>query len=333
MGQLSIENIRKLNRAHLLAIEVPLPPGEGWGETDSAVKNVPAGKAPWHVSLYTSSGISLNGSVDTSAPMGDLLSKATSNKVVSWGMQAVGLSPQFDFSQKYNFMGTKPLQFSIQGALVLENDPTTDYIIPLKRLAYLTYPARALPVSLDALFEGISAAVKALDADRTKLGSVLMNVRSNLGALLNASFSDLNWTESSAKGDAGWDQINSFMAKVLGKMYAMVPPPTFDWFRSGSGLDFKYGNTLISDVYIRSFNVQVPTLYFEGGWPPYMQVSLELGTFRNMTYDLFNSIIQGMPQSYEQLEEEKALQLEMLKARYGNSFRGSIFEFLTKEKK
>lgn len=335
MSQLSVENIRKLNRAHLLAIEVPLPSGENWGETDSnsdsAVKGVPAGKAPWHVSLYTSSGISLSGNVEASSPFADILGNITRNKVVSTIAHIAGLSPQFDFSQKYMFMGTQPLSFSIQGALILENDPVTDYLIPLKRLSYLTYPSRATPLTLDGVFDSINKAIIAMGKDQTKFGQTVMGLRDNLGSVVNFVVGGLSVDTANQSGKDGWEQIKDFMGRTLGSLYPLIPPPTFDWERSGSGLDFKYGTTLISDVFIKSLKVDIPTLYYEGGWPPYMTVSLELGTFRNITYDLFNDILQGMPQSWDALNNEALKRHETLKARYStNTMRAAAVKAIGK---
>ena len=78
----------------------------------------------------------------------------------------------------------------------------------------------------------------------------------------------------------------------------MKVPPTFDFKKAGSGLDFRYGGVLISDVFIKSMRVEVPTLYYEGGYPPVLQVTLDLATFRPLTATAFNKIMRTEAQSW-----------------------------------
>lgn len=84
----------------------------------------------------------------------------------------------------------------------------------------------------------------------------------------------------------------------------MKVPPTFDFKKAGSGLDFRYGGVLISDVFIKSMKVEVPTLFYEGGYPAVLQVTLDLATFRPLTATAFNKIMRTEAQSWTEAEPE-----------------------------
>lgn len=304
MATFSIENLRKLNMFHLLAINIPQRNGASWALSSEDDPIIPKSSHPWKVSFYASNGVALDGSIQVTDPMASIGKGIMSNKVVSAaagiGTAFLGITPQIDIAKKFVYSGVSTLEFTLTGCLALETDPTTDYYTPIDKLSYLTYPAREAEMNFDDLFDALDvvsshwfgADSKAGTAVRDMFGATYQNV-------MGKAQTDKDGKQTSESSKAGWDKIKQWFGKSVGKAYMMSAPPTFKWSTAGSGLDFRYGKLLISDVYIKSFKIDYPTLYYDEGLPALIPVTLNLGTFRPLTATMLNSIMQGQAQQWD----------------------------------
>lgn len=284
---LSIESIRELNKMHLLAVNIPQ-------KASAKTKWAASGEYPWKVSLYAGSSLALGGAIQITDPLSSILNSVTQNKWVAGALNIAqggwGIAPQLDIAQKYLYSGVDPLTFQVTGLLVLQNDLEEDFLTPLEQLSYLTFPDRGSVLAVGKSIEDLQNGLKKLVGD--KLG-FLTNLTNNLGALYNT----LTGNEGSPDAQ-GWKAFQDSFNEWIGQVYTMKVPPTFDFKKAGSGLDFRYGGVLISDVFIKSMRVEVPTLYYEGGYPPVLQVTLDLATFRPLTATAFNKIMRTEAQSW-----------------------------------
>lgn len=301
MATFSIENLRKLNMFHLLAINIPERNGASWALSSEDDPVIPSSGHPWKVSFYASNGVALDGSIQVTDPLASIGKGITSNKVMAaaagLGTAFFGIAPQIDIAKKFLYSGVSTLDFTLTGCLALETDPTTDYYTPIDKLSYLTYPTRAAEMNFDDLFDALDVVSSQWFGAESKAGTA---VRDMFGAtyqnIMGKAQTDKQTSESSK---AGWDTIKKWFGESIGKAYTMSAPPTFTWNKAGSGLDFRYGKLLISDVYIKSFKIEYPTLYYDEGLPALIPVTLSLGTFRPLTATMLNSIMQGQAQQWD----------------------------------
>lgn len=309
---LSIQSLRELNKFHLLAIGIPMPSGGGWDtsrwqDDQSAEASFSNGGNPWKVSIYCTEGFNMEGRITTTEPLGSIVNKALNNQIVSYGARLAGLAPQLDYAQKYLFSSVQPLEFTVSGSLVLESGLIEDYLDPLSKLAYLAFPDRGPVVSLSGLLEAVQNGLKQLNSN--KVGGVVQwaldavsNVTTNVGSIISMLSGG---GASEEEGKDTWQGVLDSFNAITGKAYTMTPPPTLKTLKAGSGLDFKYGNVLISDVYIKSLNVKYPTLFYEGGFPAFIPVTMTLGTFRPITATAFRQMISGVAQSWSDPNVDK----------------------------
>lgn len=301
MATFSIENLRKLNMFHLLAINIPERNGASWALSSEDDPVIPSSGHPWKVSFYASNGVALDGSIQVTDPLASIGKGITSNKVMAaaagLGTAFLGIAPQIDIAKKFLYSGVSTLDFTLTGCLALETDPTTDYYTPIDKLSYLTYPTRAAEMNFDDLFDALDVVSSQWFGAESKAGTAM---RDMFGAtyqnIMGKAQTDKQTSESSK---AGWDTIKKWFGESIGKAYTMSAPPTFTWNKAGSGLDFRYGKLLISDVYIKSFKIEYPTLYYDEGLPALIPVTLSLGTFRPLTATMLNSIMQGQAQQWD----------------------------------
>ena len=54
-----------------------------------------------------------------------------------------------------------------------------------------------------------------------------------------------------------------------------------------------YGRTYVDDVFIRSLSVRIPELYYDGGFPQVIEVSLTFETLRVATADMLYGAVTG----------------------------------------
>lgn len=284
---LSIESIRELNKMHLLAVNIPQ-------KTTAAQKWAVSGPYPWKVSLYAGSSVNLGAAIQTTDPLASIVNSVTQNRWVSGALKVAqvgwGIAPQIDIAQKYLYSGSDPLTFQVTGLLALQTDIETDFLTPLEQLSYLAFPERGSVIEAGKTIEDLSRGLKKLAGD--KLG-FLTNITNNIGAIYNTLTGNVGGSESQ-----GWTEFQEFFNEMVGQAYTMKVPPTFRFDTAGSGLDFRYGAILISDVFIKSMKVEIPTLFYEGGYPAVIQVTLDLATFRPITATAFNKILRTQAQSW-----------------------------------
>lgn len=300
---LDIQRLRELNKLSLYVTCCSDPAGR-----------LSMGSAGvWEFSLYSEGGLGLDAGITTedlipgggvgSTNIGKFLSGAAQ---IGWG-----LVPQVDYSRKFLFQGTSPLSFSSKCYLVLEDDVVSDFYDPLLRLFFLTYPQRGDEMS-KSITESVSrfASDFSKDAEKHKdsfwysLADFLLRGNSGSGGISGA----VDWVSKNFNG-------------LFGDVYSLHAPPTFrspivSWVTGGrksgvgrdtrtlsngvevhyypstnSGLSVGYGRSFVSNVYIKSLGVSIPKLYYSGGFPQVMEVSLTFETLRVATSDmLFDSL-------------------------------------------
>lgn len=306
----SIEALRNLNKMHLIAVKIPSKPhpistnGRPWAQQN----------CPWHVSLYSSQGINnLGGAITYDNTLGDLVNQITSNRLVKLAMSAAqkvgGIAPSIDINRKYLYTGVSNLSFSVQGQLVLDNDIEEDYFVPIEKLAYLTFPERGVQVDVGTMLTAFSNKL----SEWAKKNNWDFSLTNSLGSLYNVLGAALGKVDlQTANGEEGFKKLMDFFDKMLGKAYTMQVPPTFNYAESGTGLDFRYGSVLISDVLIKSFRLNVPTLYYQGGYPAAIPVTLELETMRPITASLMTQILMTQHQNIGGAAEGRLVQQNTL---------------------
>lgn len=274
----SIESIRQLNKVSLLAMEPVFTGPKDLGEPY---------KTPWKVQMYSNGNIQLGGNIESADPLHETLQGVGTNRILNLGMGlikgATEYSTQIDYAHKYIFQGASKLEFSLTGYLVYEDDPEIDYYQPLDRLAYLTFPSRgneAINDTLQYLVDRAREAVPLVDR-------MAETISGAVGAVLTGFSADED------KRDAAWDNVKSGINNYIGRAWVLRSPPTFHGARSGTGLDLRYGAMLIQDVFVREMRVNVPQLYYEGGYPPYLEVTLSLSTMRPITSQSFQGMMRG----------------------------------------
>lgn len=295
---LSLDSIRELNRLHLLVTSCSDPAGLQDNSRGSAFV--------WSVDLLSEGGLSL------SAPLSvgqDLLSKAmtldpngkgflhaTASNISNLGSSLWGIVPQMDYARKYTFGGSQEVSFSAKCYLCLEEGLESDFFIPLLRLFFLAYPTRTdFGITLHSMADTLTQ----------------FSGNSNLKEFVDEVHSWLNKVQSLVSGKKSGDGVLGYAMREVGDVYSMVAPPTFNsWLNrssqiryngrdvqyfsvEGSGLAVCYGNMYIPDVVITGIDVSVPKLYYHGGFPQVIEVSLSFKTLRVATSNLMFDIMRG----------------------------------------
>lgn len=270
MSGLSVEAIRELNKIKFIVECCDDPVGEFSSTTSTSSKM--RGQALWSFSLYSSGGFSISGGKQDADTF--LKSFMKGNSAVNFLKQAVsftGYVPQIDISRKYLYGGTSPISFDVKVFLVLETDPVTDFLNPLTRLLYLTYPHRVFNAT-DKVTEWITAG----------RDSIMQKFQEGVN-----EFKVSSWVLNALQA-----LIDTFVGEVcvLG-----VPPPYNMWTGiAGSGLSIKYGGFVFPDIFINNMSIVSPILLYDGGYPPYLELNLSLETSRLATFDLLLSMFKGV---------------------------------------
>lgn len=301
---LSAGSLRNLNKIALMAIGIKPP-------TLTGRFVVEQGDNFWKIEMYSSSELDLGGAVTVSDVLGGAVNKVLSNKVVNLGFTIAnvgwGVAPQLDFPTKFTFQGSKPLEFTVNAELVLQSSVEQDYLRPLEALCYLALPTRGRVLSLSGLITkiidwGQGLFVGAKEEDKQKWSTAFKN---NVGAVYNGIQSiyyrstdqEVRGAAASGRSGAeGYGALTQAFNSSVGAAYFMNVPPPFRVTTAGSGLDLRYGTVLISDVYIKSIQLRMPTLFYEGGYPAHIPITLGFGTYRPLTadslYNMVNSTVQ-----------------------------------------
>lgn len=295
----SVDAIRRLNKMKFI-VECCDDPAEGLlnsASSTSTDQTTQSGVSPsggtssnsfgsaWTFSLYSDAGLRLDGSINQGDFLNGLLK---SNKLVQTGARyasiTYGIVPQIDIARKYLFNGTTPLSFSVSLYCVLDEDPVADLLAPVLRLAYLTYPHR----------------YKSVDEIPSQIVAFIRNF---LGKLESKFISPAIQESSLYKmvkgaGEFVFDTAEAFFDTYLTDASLLRMPPTFNMNSvvgaSNSGLSLRYGSILLTDIYFKGMSIEIPTLFYEGGFPPYIKVTMSCETLRVMTYDLLLNILSGV---------------------------------------
>lgn len=276
---LSLESIRRLNKAKFL-VECCTDPME----------KIDSSSGIWTFSHYSDGSLGFGAGTQQNAFFANLLKNAPSfvNIMKTVANVGGGIVPQLDIARKFLYQGSDPLSFQIKLYLVLETDPETDFLDPLARLAYLTYPHRFGGAS--ELYDMFVSAVR-------QLGEWLEKGGEALGFNWSDNFlyrgSDMLASKSGSVASA-----EEVVNRYIGKVWLLQTPPTFSLMQGAmagsSGVSVRYGSMLISDIFFKRMSIQVPTLYYEGGYAPYIEVTLDVETLRVASYDMLLAAFKGM---------------------------------------
>lgn len=300
---LSIESLRNLNKLTFIAVGID-PPNIGNNSWKSGSKE---GVPWWKFSMFSASSLKINGNVEVENVLGNLTNGIFGNKIVG---TAIGISqtgilgsnnamvPQMDFSYKFFYKGSQPITLSLQGELVLQTSVVEDYLKPIEALAYLTLPRHGLKVdtAVEALLDSISSVSNKVFGGNISITDSIGSAYMAINAFLKNDTAGV--LGSGEQGAQGWDKLKGDFKAIFGNASFLTVPPTFKMGNQGSGLDLRFGSILLSDIYIKSFSFDVPTLYYEGGFPAHIPVSLEIGTFRPLTADTLMKIMTTQAQQW-----------------------------------
>lgn len=280
---LSVEQIRKLNQVSLIAIGIDVPEIsdseafqsdsiEGYyNETDTKKET----SESFRISLYSTGPVEVGSRVELGEPIN--LTKILGG-TISAGFQAVsGYAPQLDMERKFLYKGSDPMRFNITGYLLLENDINQDFFWPIQRLAYLTFPRRK---TLNEVSEG-----SAVGRGLKEIIDWVKEQANDLGKLFPVELQKMILGEDK---DGNANTVSDRTSKALGDIYFLKVPPTLSMDAEKRGnLTIKYGGFRLPTVVIKSLRVSIPTLFYEGGYPPYLTVDLEVESLRIATFDSY----------------------------------------------
>lgn len=267
---LSIDAIRRLNQISIVAIDHKVPDETGI-KKDAGVSSgtettsTGGGRESFRVSFYTTTPLSMGSSVNMSETGGiNSLIPAKIGGIVS---AFSGYAPQLDIERRFAYQGTSPMKFDIKGYLLLDESAEKDYWEPILKLSYLAYPMRV---------------------------NIMQNVEDwinkqadNLGAMLPG------WAQTFLFGEG---KPSDVLWDALGNPSLLKLPESLQRLnQAGIGgnrpyIVMRYGGMRFPSVIIRDFHAQIPMLYYEGGLPPYIEISMTVETLRTTSFDLMREI-------------------------------------------
>lgn len=317
---LSLDGIRNLNKVTLYVTSCSDPGG------------LEEGDGVWSQSLYSEGGLSLSGGVDvgdwSESLFGSNGSAVGASRLIKGLSKVAGAAfnvvPQLDYSHRMWVKESKPLEFTMKCYLCLENGVKDDFLIPLRRLFFLTYPVRGDSDALGATLGWIGGAIEkwggqlegwgraGWESTGGSAGDGLLHsfygLASLFGVLVEGGGENLRAIVESAS-----DYLKSYM----GSTYFLHCPPTCRGFlfgRSygveekvipycgvdvryhdvvGSGLSVQYGGNWISDVVITKLDVDIPKLYYVGGYPGVVSLTIGFKTLRVGSANLYSDLVGG----------------------------------------
>lgn len=296
----SIESIRNLNKIHLLAMNID--------QKENRILDTnpwqPSPGTPWRVSMYGGASIGIGGNIEYDNPLGNIVKSLTNNALVrtaaTLGTWAGGIAPDIDINRKFMYAGVGNLSFHARGILVLENDIVEDYFVPIEKLTYLAFPDRGDALELGKKIKEVSDSLKNW---LKKDFGVDYSFTNSVGAAVNSIANFFKLEGATSDDSKGFELLEKKITSLTGTAYTMKIPPTFDPTKAGSGLDFRYGGILISDVFIKSLKFDIPKLYYQGGYPAVINVDMDLETMRPITATAITKIMMTQTQAWE---EEKS---------------------------
>lgn len=314
---LNIQAIRALNRLELHITCCSDPAGRITSATND-VLHTAGGANVWSFGMYSEGGLSLNAGIQAQ----DAADKAGSSKFARSSLAAIGsgvlaagwgVVPQLDYSRKFLFQGSEPLSFNMTCYLVLENDVVLDFFDPLIRLFFLTYPRRTVQTLGASAVTGLDNVTSWADKEKASYETLHNTADSSLwDKMITGALSGFSFGAEVVGDTLEWVTKNA--DKYLGGVYGLIAPPTFwtplsnhwsnceaplsngvkvNYYPSwDTGLAVSYGRTYIPNVYVKSLAVEVPKLYYEGGFSQVLKVSIGFETLRRATVDnMYNAVI------------------------------------------
>lgn len=299
---LSIEQIRELNKVHLYVSSCSDPVSST--KSRQAESFVPTSPHVWSMGMFSEGGLQLDSALQDLQPWqsGEKVAGTKIGALVTGSFNRLaGIVPQVDYNRFYTYNGTNPLSFSTKCFLVLEDEVEEDFFNPLLRLFFLAYPVRG---------------VNAVDyvASLAREGAEKLKGMGGSNKLFSAFFDLLG---------EGVEKISEYLGygmdlaeTQLGTSYSLHVPPTVktinignngwgadsieidghrvQYYRSnGSGLSVCYGNNYIPNVMITSISLNIPKLYYHGGFPQVIEVGLTFKTLRVVSANMMYDIVRG----------------------------------------
>lgn len=318
---LSLQKIRELNQLYLHVACCSDPAGRvsATGPDSGAID---MGAGVWSFGMYADGGTRLAAAIKTPSSTLDKSSAVLETALGKAGAmvlrEAWGVIPQIDYSRKFIFNGSDTVSLDFTCYLVLEEDVVRDFFDPLIRLFFLTYPRRTTATLPDIAAQGVSDLSAAMKRQATRLdfASAAREAAGQSTFLQDAVSSVVSGLGLTAEGFASFlSGVSDVVEDWAGEIYGMIAPPTFmsklsgklgvaatvlpngvklSYFPDvGSGLAISYGRLYVPNVYISSLSVQYPKLYYAGGYPQYLVVSISFRTMRVATADMLYSAVTG----------------------------------------
>ena len=314
---LSIEQIRELNKVHLYVSSCSDPVGNE--ETPQNESFVPTSPHVWSMGMFSEGGLQLDSALQDLQPwkFGENLMKTNVGQLASGVLNRyAGIVPQVDYNHFYTYNGTNPLSFTTKCFLVLEEGVDEDFFNPLLRLFFLAYPARGANAS-----DWVAGKATELKAWADKKREALKSKEDKEGKkdngirpLEEAFYTIIDKGASGLRDAMGW--VSEAAETQLGTSYSLHVPPTVktvntsssgrgldsieidghrvQYYRSnGSGLSVCYGNNYIPNVIITGININIPKLYYHGGFPQVIEVGLSFKTLRVVSANMMYDIVRG----------------------------------------
>lgn len=317
---LSIEQIQELNKVHLYVSSCS-DPAMSTGESDSTMSGDASrggssgSSSVWTMGMYSEGGLQIDSALkgvggDNAWGLKKTTEKFSDSLIGGLTNRLGGYVLQLDYNQFYNYSGSEPLRFSSKCFLVLRTSVEEDFFNPLLRLFFLTYPTRSGASVQEGLQGAIRSGLDQLESWRGRLQSSLSGDSSKVlnkagVAIADAGSFILQVFDGLAK------DLGDFTRASTGSVYAMYTPPTFTTFgdhrasvyfnghevryfsKTGSGLSVCYGNVYIPNVFITGLSINIPKLYYHGGFPQVIEVSISYQTLRPATSNLLYDIVRG----------------------------------------
>lgn len=317
---LSVEQIRELNKVHLYVSSCSDPVGNE--ETPQNESFVPTSPHVWSMGMFSEGGLQLDSALQDLQPweFGEKLMKTNVGELASGVLNRyAGIVPQVDYNHFYTYKGTNPLSFSTKCFLVLEEGVDEDFFNPLLRLFFLAYPARGAN-AMDWV-AGKATELKAW-ADKRRSEAAEKAEKAKKEGKDNKDIRPIEDTFYTIidKGASGLKEAMGLASDAvesqLGTSYSLHVPPTVktvntsssgrgldsieidghrvQYYRSnGSGLSVCYGNNYIPNVIITGININIPKLYYHGGFPQVIEVGLSFKTLRVVSANMMYDIVRG----------------------------------------
>jgi hypothetical protein len=185
-------------------------------------------------------------------------------------VNVAGFVPAFDMPRWYAYKGTKPISFSINTYLKLENDINTDVVEPFKKLCQMVLPSRS-----DDTLKGIVQKTPVLNSLLSGFG--LIDESNN--AILN-KLDDISLLKTPLSISPTIANSKATRLKLrLGKFGKTTEDDSYS---------FKFG-----EVVVTGMQVSWGRLLVGEGWPERFDIGLTIETMRCATTNILASIFAG----------------------------------------